>query len=399
LSRALPAPLASTVRNRTRLIARPSWWFAFPTLVLACWFGNDFDGQTSGLRSAAAAEVEWKIGLEFRKALEQPIGLKWAENPIRNALRNLAANQQVAIWLDRRIDPGGKLQFELDDVPLGLTLDQLCEKYQLGKSVVGPVIYIGPPATTEKLATLAAVKRQQVGLQSAGERARWSRAVTWSVPHLAEPRELVRELVRESGATLQNPEAIPHDLWPAIPLPPLTLADRLTLVLAGFDLTFEQSADGSAIRIVPMPEKVAYEQTYAWRGQNQSLAAQLKKKFPELAIRTEADKVIVTGKYETHELIDRMMSGETVRTVKVAPGGKVYSLRVDNQPAGAVVKTVAKELGKEMVYDPALMDKLKTNVSFQVKDAQLEELLGKVLAPLDLMYEINEKSLVIKAKQ
>lgn len=367
------------------------WWLlaAFPTVLLGGWFGND-------RADCRAEEIDWKIGLEFRKALESPIGLKWAENPIRDALRNLSTNQRLAIWLDRRVDPGTKLQFELEDLPLGITLDQLCEKYKLGRSAVGPVIYFGPRATAEKLATLAAVKRQQVGRQSASTRARWSRAVAWSVPQLAEPRELVRELVQESGATLQNPEAIPHDLWPAIPLPPLTLADRLTLVLAGFDLTFEQSTDGSMIRLVSMPAHIEYEQTYSWRDQNQSLAAQLSKKFPELKIQNVGDKLIITGKYETHELIDRMMSGETIRTAKVVPGEKRYSLRIDNQPAGAVVKTVANELGKEMVYDPALRDKLRTNVSFNVKDVKLEELLTTTLKPLDLTFEIKEASLVIK---
>lgn len=376
---------------------RSNWWLlvAFPTLVAVSWFGSDCAGRVGSVRTAAAGEIDWKIGLDFRKALEQPIGLTWGENPIRNGLQNLASNQRVAIWLDRRVDPGLKLQFESDDLPLGITLDQLCEKYRLGRSVVGAVVYIGPKSTTEKLATLAAVRRQQVGQQSAAERARWSRGAAWNVPQLAEPRELVRELVRESGSTLENPEAIPHDLWPAISLPPLTLADRLTLVLAGFGLTFEQSADGSTIRIVPAPEKIDYEQTYAWRGQNASLAAQLAKKFPELKIRAAEDKVVVTGKYELHELIDRMMSGETVRTTKVVPGDKRYSLRVDNQPAGAVVKTVAKELGKEMVYEPALTEKLRMNVSFNVKDVKLEELLAAALAPVGLTYEIKEASLVI----
>ncbi len=363
---------------------------AFPTLAGGGWFGNDFAAEAS-----AADEIDWKIGLEFRKALEQPIGLKWAENPVRSAMRNLSLNQRVAIWLDRRIDPGAKLQFESDELPLGITLDQFCEKYKVGRSVVGPVVYIGPLATTEKLATLAAVRRQQVGRQSAAERARWSRASEWSVPNLAEPRELVRELARDFGMTLENPELIPHDLWPAIPLPPLTLADRLTLLLAGFDLTFETTADSAKLRIVPAPQSIEYEQTYAWRGANASLAAQLTKKFPELKIRLADDKVVVTGKYEFHETIDRLMSGETVRTAKVVSGDKRYSLRVDNQPAGAVVKTVAKELEKEMIYDPALTEKLRMNVSFTVKDVKLEELLAAALTPLGLTFEMKEASLVI----
>ena len=367
-------------------------WVAFPTLVIASWFGNDFDGRTN---QAAAADVAWKTGAEFRKALDQRIGLKWAENPIRDALRNLATNQQVAIWLDRRIDPSGKLQFEIEGESLSLTLDQLCARYKLGRSVVGPLVYIGPPTLTEKLATLAAVKRQQATGLAADQRARWLRTAAWQVPQLAEPRELVKELVRESGATLQNPNAVPHDLWPAISLPPLPLADRLTLVLAGFELAYELSADGATVNIVPMPAQVEYQQSYAW-GKTQTLATQLQQKFPELKISTAENKVVVIGKYESHELIERMLSGETVRTTKVVPGEKVYTLRVDNQSAGAVVKTVAKELGKEMVYDPSLTAKLKTNVSFTVKDAKLEELLNKALTPLELTYEITEASLIIK---
>lgn len=350
---------------------------------------------TCCLSGAAAEEIDWKIGLDFRKALEQQVGLEWAENPIRDALRNLSRNQRVAIWLDRRVDPGMKLQFDAKGLPLAITLDQLCEKYRMGNSVVGPVVYIGPAATAEKLATVAAVRRQQVGRHSATARAKWAKATAWHIPQLSEPRALFQELVREAGSTLQNPDAIPHDLWPEISLPPLTLADRMTMVLAGFDLTYEQSADGSTIRIVPMPEKIEYEQIYSWRDDNGSLAAQLRKKLPELKIEMLDGKVRVTGKYEYHELIDRMMSGETVKTAKVVPGDTRYTMRVDDQPAGAVVKTVANRLGKELVFDRSLAEKLNQNVKLDLKDATLDELLTKTLQPLELTYELKEASLVI----
>lgn len=352
----------------------------------------------AGMSRAHAEEIDWKIGIDFRKALEQKVGLEWGENTIRDAFRSLARNQRVAIWLDRRVDPGMKLQFESKGLPLSITLDQFCERYRMGRSTVGPVVYIGPAATTEKLATLAAVRRQQVGRHSAAARTKWARAAAWHIPQLSEPRALFQELVRESGSTLQNPEKIPHDLWPEISLPPLTLADRMTLVLAGFDLTFEQSPDGSTIRIIPMPEKIDYEQIYSWRDDNGSLAAQLRKKFPELKIQMVDGKVQVTGKYEFHELIDLMMSGETVRTAKVLPGDTRYTMRVDDQPAGAVVKTVANRLGKDLVYDPALTDKLNKNVKLDVKDATLDELLTKTLQPLDLTYEVKEAVLVILPK-
>jgi hypothetical protein len=362
------------------------WLVTLPVLVFLV---------AAGTNHAAAEEIDWKIGLEFRKALDQRVGLKWGENPIREALHNLARNQRTAIWLDRRVDPGRKLEFESQGLPLGITLDQLCERYRMGKSIITPVIYIGPAATAEKLATVAAVRRQQVGRHSPTARAKWARAVAWHIPQLSEPRALFQELVRESGSTPQNPEAIPHDLWPEISLPPLSLADRMTLVLAGFDLTFEQSPDGSTIRIVPMPDKVEYEQIYSWRDNNGSLAAQLREKFPEVKIALIDGKVHVTGKYEYHELIDQLMSGETVRTAKVAPGDTRYTLRVDDQPAGAVVKTVANRLGKELVFAPELREKLSRNIKLDVKEATLDELLTKTLGPLELTYVIIEASLVI----
>jgi hypothetical protein len=379
------SPWGRRLRSRLVLI------FVFTTSAASGWFGADWRDH-----AAAAQTTEWKTGHEFRQTLETPLGLQWSENPAREALRNLARNQRVAIWLDRRFDPGTRLNLAIQDMTLGVTLDNLCEKYRLGRSAVSSVVYLGPRGTTEKLATLAAIKRQEVGRQSAQESLRWSRNVAWSVPPLSQPRELVLQLAQEAGATVVNPEAVPFDLWPAIELPPLSLADRLSLVLAGFDLTFEVSADGAQLRIVPMPEQVTHEATYSWGGSSDSLAAQLAKKFPDMQVRKDGNKVLVAGRYENHELIERLLSGETVRTAKVVPGDKRFSLRVDNQPAGAILKTVAKELGKELKYDPALLDKLKSTVSFQVKDVKLDELLRQTLDPLELTYELQEASLVIK---
>ena len=68
---------------------------------------------------------------------------------------------------------------------------------------------------------------------------------------------------------------------------------------------------------------------------------------------------------------------------------------MENKAAGAVVNTIAKQLGKEFKYDPSLRDKLKENVSIAVKDVSLEELLTKTLKPLGLSYKMTETAIEI----
>ena len=47
---------------------------------------------------------------------------------------------------------------------------------------------------------------------------------------------------------------MPHDLWAAADLPPISLVDRLTLIAIQFDLTFKVAEHGKRLELVPVPE-------------------------------------------------------------------------------------------------------------------------------------------------
>jgi hypothetical protein len=150
-------------------------------------------------------------------------------------------------------------------------------------------------------------------------------------------------------------------LWPAQSLPPLPWVDRLSLLLVGFGLTFEIGGAGASIRLVPMPAIVVLEKSYSTRGDAADLAVQLRRIVPQAKIRTEAGKLHVAASQDDHEAIERLLAGQSVKTTKaVKPGTgggeKRYTLTVENQPAGTVLKTVANSIGKELKYDEALLD-------------------------------------------
>jgi hypothetical protein len=221
------------------------------------------------------------------------------------------------------------------------------------------------------------------------------RTEAWKWDELAEPRNLLAELGKKANVTIVDAELVPHDLWPAADLPPMAWLDRLTLVLAGFGLTFEISDGGAAVRLVPIPEEVLVEKTYTPKGEAAAAAAQLRRILPEAKISIEGGKLIVAAVQDDHDQIQRLLSGQSVKTTTVTQGEKRFSMTVENQAAGSVVKTVANQLGKEMKYDPQLVEKLQTKISLEVKDVTLDELLKRALEPLKLGYRIDDAALEV----
>lgn len=360
------------------------------TLGMIAWFAP---GRVVFAQPAEAPP--WKTAAELPPALQSRLSLQWSENPLRPALTNLANSQRTAIWLDRRLDPGQRIELIADDQPLEVILQRLCLKISASHCRIGPVIYIGPKETADRLATLAAVKRQENG-NPPTHKAAFAKAARFAWPELAEPRQLAEALAAEAGLTIANPLALPHDLWPSGDFPPLALADRLTLLAAGFDLTFTV-ADGS-LTWVPQPATVAYEQGYAWKGNIASALAQVREKVPALAARAEGNQIVARGRFEDHELLARLLSGQSVKTTKVVEGEKVYTLKVDEQQAGAVVKLLAQRLERQLKYEPAVLEKLQQRVSFAVDKVTLDELLRKTLDPVELTYRLDATALEILPK-
>jgi hypothetical protein len=340
-------------------------------------------------------EAEWKTGPALRKQLAASTSVVWEERELREAVTSLSRSFGIAIFLDRRLDPSQGVTLTVRDQPLEKLLSELADKVEAKPSVIGSVVFIGPPATASNVSTLATLRREQAAKLPNEAKARLLRSQAWQWPELAEPPQLLAELARAGGVTIENPELVPHDLWPAVSLPSLPWTDRLSLLLAGFGLTFELQNGGNTIRLAPLPEEARLTKTYTPRGTAGESASEIRKIAPTAEVRVERGKLVIAASQDDHDKIDRLLRGQTVRTTTAGPPMKVYTLTVENQPAGAVIRKVAEQLGKEFKYDAASLEKLKENVSFSVKDAPLDELLGKVLKPLGLTYKLDDTSLAV----
>ncbi len=213
----------------------------------------------------------------------------------------------------------------------------------------------------------------------------------WRWDELAEPHDLIRELGAEAQVTIEGLDEIPHDLWPAVELPALSWTDRMTLVLAGFGLTFEFADRGERIRLVALPQQSLLERTYRVTLSQPNWDA-IVAEFPGAEIARSADAVTLEGTSEEHERLQKLLArhvagNRTSRTGEAAKrGSRVHTLRVHQQPVGAILRTLEQQLQLRFHFESDVGEQLQMRVSFDVRKVPLEKLLDETLLPAGLTY-------------
>lgn len=300
--------------------------------------------------SASADPIDWHTGAAFQQALRKPLSVYWPSSPIRDALMRLSRQERIAIFLDRRIDPHMNVDYQPQGVaPLAELLKDFAASQILGVASIGSVVYLGPAETAAKLPTLLELRRQELRKlpPTAARRMAESLAVQWET--LTTPQELFDRVEHEYRVRISDKELAPHDLWPEADLPPMSFSERMTLLLAGFQLTYEYADRGSAIRLTRIPDQMTMTRN----------------------------------------------EGNTVTRQTVTTGEKRFTLKVENQPIGPLMKALAARLGLELMFDASAQNKLNELVSLNVKEVPRDQLIRAAIESAGLDFRIEDGSLVV----
>jgi hypothetical protein len=309
-------------------------------------------GDTEKLGQSPA----WFTGRELKRELDEPVDLIWSENPLRSALDNLSRTHRLAVFLDPRVDPDRKVQLSLRNVPLYEALQKIAKARNLGATLFGPVVYFGPPVTAVQLRGLTALRTGELQKASPAVRRKFFARAPMAWDDFAEPRKLIGWLARHNGLTPEGVDALPHDLWAAADLPPMTLVERLTLLLAPFGRTFTVSPDGRRLVLSPIPDVLP--------------------------------KVQETGG----------LNGG--RAADVALDNKRFTLTVEEKPFGPVMMQLAQQIGLELQMDTKTLRRAgvppEQRVSFSVKEATLDQLLQAAVEHVPVRWRRQGNSVVIE---
>jgi hypothetical protein len=147
-----------------------------------------------------------------------------------------------------------------------------------------------------------------------------------------------------------------------------------------------------------MPEQVSLERSYSPRGSLNAMTTTIAGAFPNVGMKKDGARLVITGTFEEHEVIDRLIRGETIRRAETVPGSKRFDLRVENQPIGAIIKAVAEREALQLRMDVASQAKLQQRISLDVKQLTLEELLDRALMSTGVTHHIDSGVLELRLR-
>ena len=338
--------------------------------------------------SPGESQIEWNSGKRLRDELALPGNCLWRDTPLRTALRSFSRAHRVALIIDRRVDPGQLVNLDLTNATGGEILARVAEERDLGFCFFGSVAYFGPRSTTDRIRTVRELRWEELrGLGSdTAKKFLVSQRSAWD--DLATPRDLLLELSEENRFEISGLEQIPHDLWAAADLPALSVADRLTLILAQFDSTFNAADNGSSVTLVPMPKDPVVVRNYPGGRQPDQLAAKWSRLVPDCRFKIVDGRVYVQGRLEDHERIGAPLQPPERKTID-PPLPDLdrmrFTITVSSQPLEKILPGLASKLNLDLKLDRAAFESAGVSpdqrVSFSVKDATFDQLLDAVVLP------------------
>jgi hypothetical protein len=291
--------------------------------------------------------------------------ISWTDVPLIDALSRLERVFGDAVFLDRRIDPNLRVTLNMSATSLEQVVTAIAIEPKLGVSRMGGIVYVGPMDPASRLGTLARTRTVEANRLPESMRAALLRKRSLSWPKLAEPRELVTSLVERIGWRVESADRIPHDLWRAGALSELSAVEQLTVLLIGFELTFELRPENRVIAIVPLEASLSSA---------------------------------------SHRDLKNVPAPSEPAAKKLANTKQVYSLRVKEKPVGPVLQELARRLNWQLDIDEAAIVaaglSLDARVSMAVENADQDQLLEALLAPAGLAYEReNDRVRILPGEQ
>ena len=186
--------------------------------------------------------------------LDAPVHASWTRVPIRTWTARATSLAGQPVILDRRLDPGSLVTFTAQGeslrealtsiaAALGATVNELDSTIRL---VPVDVAEFAPQAERDRTLRLARLPPDTRATLLAKQACRW--------PAGTRPRDLVMAWATEGDVRVEGLEDVPHDHFPAADLPPISLAERLDLVLAHFDrrVAWENDRGYPVGRVIPI---------------------------------------------------------------------------------------------------------------------------------------------------
>jgi len=313
-------------------------------------------------------------------AASAPVTVVWTALPLEAVLERLATSAGVSVVRDRRVAPDTRITLTAEGESIEVVLERVAEAAGAEVADLGSYLRLAPLGQADSLHHAQQIRTTALSQLPSQLRTLAHHKEAWDWPAGARPRDLLARAAAQAGLSLAGVERVPHDHLPAMTLPPLSLADRLDLLLAHYDFRVEWSAPTSAagrpeLRIVPLAHPPESLPTGG----------------PRHPARPGAQSPVPPPRNRAERPEKKRPLNAPIET---------FSLRVE-APLEEVLATLAERFGVELQLQRQELQAVGIApaeiVRCRVENASREALLQAVLAPLGLEWELTTKVLRVPA--
>jgi hypothetical protein len=313
------------------------------------------------------------VNADLNNVWQTTVSVQWQGTPLGESLSRLAEARKIGLMIDRRLDPSTPLHFESTGQPLGAMLQQLASSLGLGCVLFETTAYLGPKDTADMLPVLIAEQQARLEKLTPRRAAIFRRKISLNIPFLSEPQEILKKLSLQNNFRWKNPEILPYDLWNEKSLNNLSLNELLTVLLIGFEMTFEIEGEGETLVMVPLSKQ---------------------KSIPHSSVNTEIP--FESTNNNVHEI--REQKTQEVQNVQKIPlAQRRFTLKVENQRLDILLQSLAERLYLKLELDEESLAgkgvQPDNRVSFDVKNVTAAQLFRAILRPLKLNFQIKDETL------
>jgi hypothetical protein len=338
-------------------------------------------------------------GREFEQSLRAPISAFREQAELRDQFRRLCDARNIAVWVDRRLDPSTSVSVAAKQVPFRTACDEIAAQAEAEVGVLGSTLLVARHDDLDRVLSLAAAQTaalKESDVLSAARKLALLRPAEFAWNDLLRPRDLVRELAAQWELEVEGIDLVSHDLWAAGEVVDVNAPQALAFVLGQFDLGWNWTASG--IEITPLTEIPRTLETYRPRGLTAAEGHdRVTADWPTVEVELDGATLRVRATALEHEAIAVVLGlvEETVPTQVAEPvplSRRQFSLRIVRRPLGPVLEAMQQQ-GIDMRYDPAALAAagvdLDQLISLEFENATADELFRAVCDPVGLTYTIE----------
>jgi len=343
---------------------------------------------------AQNTETQWATDKVFQQSRHRAFSISWQAAPLRDRIGQLARQQGISVFLDRRVDPRTPINLTASNVTMEQLLLQLCEQQELGFCRLGDSFYVGPKLAAQRL-MIGSTSSTKAGRKTSTALLKKS-ASDW--PDLTTPKEALNALVAEAGLELENADLLPHDLMPSGNMPPMTLDRRLRLLLIQFDLDYELNRNARTL-VLKRASDLPTTGSVRFSDVDLSLAEyqEIKAKAGGSRMRRNKNSVTVTGPVEELVMV-RDFIVKSFKPAEPADGDQQFTLKVTSRRS-AILAAIGKQLHMPVDTSLADPDTMAEVVSLSVANASLQELLDQIVADSGATCVVSDGKIVVSRRK